>query len=328
MNTFNLQMPNKVVLEESSSTSSFGRFIIQPLEKGYGVTIGNAFRRILLSSIPGYAITSIKIDSVLHEFTTVKGIVEDISEVILNLKEVRLKATNRKVGKVTINLKGLKNLTAADIEKASSDVEVLNPKHHIATLTKDVNATIELKIGRGKGYATSEENKPIDGEIGVIGIDSIFSPVINAKFEIEQTRVGQQTDYEKLILDIETDGSITPTDALTQASKILKDHVQIFLAFGGVTDSSSDNLEKDEEFLRIRKILTTKVEDLELSVRSHNCLKAASINTISDLVSKQESELLQFRNFGRKSLAELGQIVEQNNLNFGMDVEKYLKDID
>ena len=328
MNTVNLQMPNGIVLDETVSTETFGRFIVQPLEKGYGVTLGNAFRRVLLSSIPGYAITSFKLDGVLHEFTTAKGIVEDIAEVVLNLKEVRLKETNRKVGKVSINLKGLKSFTAADIETACPDVEILNPKLHIASLTKDVNLTIELRIGRGKGYVTSEENKSVENEIGIIAIDSIFSPVTNTKYTIEQTRVGQQSDYEKLILDVTTDGSISPTEALTQASKILRDHIQFFLSFGGVVDTSTVGIVKDEEFMRVRKLLMTKVEDLELSVRSHNCLKAASINTISDLVSKQESELLQFRNFGRKSLAELGQMVEQNNLNFGMDVDKYLKESD
>lgn len=326
MNTVNLQMPNGVVLDEQSSNEKFGRFIIQPLEKGYAVTIGNAFRRVLLSSIPGYAITAIKIDGIVHEFSTVKGIVEDITDVVLNLKEVRLKESNRKVGKVVVNLKGKKNFTAADIEEACPEVEILNPKHVIATLTKDANLSIELRIGKGKGYITSEENKNIDGEIGVIAIDSIFSPVVKVNYNIEQTRVGQQTDYEKLSLEVETDGSISPTDALTQASKILKDHIQLFLSFGGIKDESKEDFVRDEEFLKIRKLLQTKVEEMELSVRSHNCLKAANIFTIADLVCKQESELLQFRNFGRKSLAELGQIVEQNNLNFGMDVEKYLKD--
>ncbi len=326
MSNNNFQMPNAVTLEESTQSSTFGRFIIQPLEKGFGVTIGNAFRRVLLSSVPGFAITALKIDGVVHEFSNVKGVVEDIADVILNLKGVRLKATNKRVGKVTVQLKGAGKFTAGDIQKASAEVEILNPEHHIATLNKDANFEMEFRIGRGKGYVTAEENKASDHTVGVIAIDSIFTPIVNVRYFIESTRVGQQIDYEKLTLEIETDGSITPEEAIAYSGKILRDHIQLFLNFSAEPDSQKEDVEHDEEFLRIKKFLQTNVGDLELSVRSHNCLRTANIKTIADLVSKDEEELLRFRNFGRKSLAELSTIVEEQGIKFGMDVNKYLNE--
>ncbi|MFA6540493.1 MAG: DNA-directed RNA polymerase subunit alpha [Bacteroidota bacterium] len=326
MSTIQFQMPENVLLEESSSSETFGRFIVQPLEKGYGVTIGNALRRVLLSSLPGYAITALRVDGIVHEFTSLPGLVEDVSDMILNLKQVRLKATNKKVGKVSVHLKGPGKFMAADIQNASPEVEILNPELQIATLNKDADFEIEFRIGRGKGYVTSEENKMPDQPVGMITIDSIFTPIVNVRYTVESTRVGQQTDYEKLTLEVETDGSIVPKDAVAYAGKILRDHIQFFINFDASQETEKEDNEKDEEVSRIRKILITPVDELELSVRSHNCLRAADIKTLGDLVRKDESELLKFRNFGRKSLAELTAIVEVNNLTFGMDVDKYLKD--
>ncbi len=326
MSNTQFQMPENVQLEESSANETFGRFIVQPLEKGYGVTIGNALRRVLLSSLPGYAITALRIEGIVHEFTSLPGIVEDVSDMILNLKQVRLKATNKKVGKVTVHLKGPGKFMAADIQSASPEVEILNPELQIATLNKDADFEIEFRIGRGKGYVTSEENKVPDQPVGMITIDSIFTPIVNVRYTVESTRVGQQTDYEKLTLEVETDGSILPKDAVAYAGKILRDHIQFFINFDASQETEKEDNERDEEISRIRKILITPVDELELSVRSHNCLRAADIKTLGDLVRKDEAELLKFRNFGRKSLAELTAIVEVNNLTFGMDVDKYLKD--
>ena len=320
----NYQMPEKVQLDEGSYTNTFGRFLLQPLEKGFGVTIGNAFRRVLLSSLTGTAFTAIRIEGVLHEFSTIPGVVEDVSEIILNLKSVRMKLINKKLNRIVVEMKGPKEFTAADIQKANPEIEILNPNQHIATLNAGAGFEMELRIGRGKGYVTAEENKLTDQMVDLIAIDSIFTPIKNVRFFVEPTRVGQQTDYEKLVLEIETDGSVAPDDALAQAAVIMRDHIQLFLSFNIESDAHEEMLERDSEFARIKKILQMSVDELELSVRSHNCLKAANIRTISDLVRRDEPELLKFRNFGRKSLSELSEIIEQFGLNFGMDVEKYL----
>ncbi len=335
MNTINFQMPNKIELEEASYSTTFGRFVLQPLEKGFGVTLGNAFRRVLISSLTGAAFTAVKIESltksedrILHEFSTIPGAVEDVSEIILNLKSVRMKLVNKKLTKVTVKVRGPKEFTAADIQGASAEIEILNPELHIASLNADANFEVELRIGRGRGYVPAEENKIADQPVGLIAMDSIFTPIKNVRHLVESTRVGQQTDFEKLILEITTDGSITPDDALTSATKILRDHVQLFMSLDVETEGEKEVAEQDTEAARIRKILKTPVDDLELSVRSHNCLRAANIKTLADLVRREEIELLKFRNFGRKSLAELSAIVEEFGLTFGMDVEKYLKDGD
>ncbi|MBI5475817.1 MAG: DNA-directed RNA polymerase subunit alpha [Ignavibacteriales bacterium] len=322
----NYQMPEKVQLDEVSYTNTFGRFILQPLEKGFGVTIGNAFRRVLLSSLPGTAFTGLRIEGVLHEFSTIPGVVEDVSEIILNLKAVRMKLINKKLNRVVLELRGPKDITAADIQKSNPELEILNPDLHIATVNAGTNVELELRVGRGKGYVTAEENKMADQSVDMITIDSIFTPIKNVRYFVEPTRVGQQTDFEKLTLEIETDGSIAPDDALAQAAVILRDHIQLFLSFNIDSEAQEELMEKDSEFVRIRKILQMPVDDMELSVRSHNCLKAANIRTIADLVRRDEPELLKFRNFGRKSLAELGEIIEQFGLSFGMDVEKYLRE--
>ncbi len=323
----NFQMPEKVQLDETNYSNTSGRFTLQPLEKGFGVTLGNAFRRVLLSSLPGTAFTALRIEGVLHEFSTIPGVVEDVSEIILNLKSVRLKLINKKLNRIVVELKGPRDITAADLQKANPEIEILNPQQHIATLNAGSEFEMELRIGRGKGYVPAEENKSPEQTSGLIAVDSIFTPIKNVRYFVEPTRVGQQTDYEKLVLEVETDGSVAPDDALAQAASILRDHIQLFLSFDIETEAAEEMLEKDSEFARIRKILQMSVDELELSVRSHNCLRAANIKTIADLVRRDEPELLKFRNFGRKSLAELSEIIEQFGLTFGMDVEKYLHDV-
>ncbi len=324
MNFANLLMPEKVELDESSYSTTFGRFIVQPLERGFGVTLGNVFRRVLLSSIQGAAITGIRIDGIQHEFSNIDGVKEDLTNIILNLKEVRIKLLNKRPDKVTLRLKGPGEFKAGDLEKYTTDFEVLNPDLHLATLNNKADFEMEIRVGKGRGYVSSEENKPLEASIGLISIDSIFSPILNVRFDVENVRVGQRTDYEKLILEIKTDGSITPDDALTFAGKILKDHVQLFINFD-FEPEEEETQEIDEEVLRIKKLLKMNVDELELSVRSHNCLKNANIKTIGDLVRLDESELLKFRNFGRKSLQEIQEILERKGLYFGMDVDKYLK---
>ncbi len=324
MNWPNIQMPEEVELDESSYSTSFGRFIVQPLERGFGTTLGNALRRVLLSSLPGAAITQVRIEGVQHEFSTVDGMIEDVADVILNLKEVRFKLINKKPDKIVIEAKGPGELRAGDLQNGTTDFEVLNPDHHIATLDEGANLKMELRIGRGHGYVPAEENKLPDHPIGTIPVDAIYTPIKNVSYRVENTRVGQKTDYEKLILEITTDDSITPDDALTYASKLLLDHIQLFVKFD-IEPEEEEPDEVDEEVLRIRKLLKMPVDELELSVRSHNCLMAANIKTIGDLVRRDEQEMLKFRNFGRKSLQELTQILEEKGLTFGLDVDKYLK---
>ncbi|MEJ2048590.1 MAG: DNA-directed RNA polymerase subunit alpha [Calditrichota bacterium] len=324
MNYANLLMPEKVELDDSSFSTTFGRFIVQPLERGFGVTLGNVFRRVLLSSLQGAAITAIRLDGVQHEFSNIAGVKEDVVEIILNLKEVRIKLLNKRPDKVSLHLKGPGEFKAGDISNYTADFEILNPDLHIATLNEDADAELELRVGKGRGYVPAEENKPLEASIGLIPIDSIFSPIRNVRYQVENVRVGQRTDYEKLVLEIETDGSITPDDALTYAGKILKDHIQMFINFE-IEPEEEETQEIDEEILRVKKLLRMSVDELELSVRSHNCLKNANIKNISDLVRLDESELLKFRNFGRKSLQEIQDILEKKGLYFGMDVDKYLK---
>jgi DNA-directed RNA polymerase subunit alpha len=324
MNGSNFQMPEAVELDDASYSSTFGRFIVQPLERGYGVTIGNAMRRVLLASLSGAAIVSLKVDGILHEFSTIPGVVEDVSEIVLNLKAIRLKLMNRKPDKVLLHLKGPAVITAADVQKGNTDFEILNPEQHVATLEKDANVNLELVIRRGRGYVPADENRVPDQPIGTVPLDAIFSPVLNVTFTVENTRIGQRTDYEKLILDITTDGSVTPDDALSHAGRILKDHIQLFINFDIKAREEERDQEIDEEVLRIRKLLKKSVDELELSVRSANCLKEAKIRTIADLVSRDEAEMLKFKNFGRKSLTELTEILKEHGLEFGMDVDRYL----
>lgn len=323
-----IQMPDKVTLDESSYTDTFGRFTIQPLEKGYGVTLGNSLRRTLLSSISGAAITGVRIGGIVHEFTTIPGMVEDVSEFILNLKEVRIKPGSEKTATIRIPMKGPAELTAKSLmQGANGAFTVLNPDLHLATLNEDCDTELEIRIGTGIGYVPSEEIDRRDFPHEMIAIDAIYSPVLNVRYFIEQTRVGQRTDYEKLILEVETDGSVTPIDAVKSAATILREHIMYFENFSLMPgeEVSTDEKEADPEVLRIRKILNLGIDELELSVRSHNCLKAAGIQTVAELVSKTESELLNYRNFGQKSLNELADLVKGFGLSFGMDVDRYLK---
>jgi DNA-directed RNA polymerase subunit alpha len=324
MNRLNLQMPQSVERDETTYSNTHGKFIIQPLERGFGATIGNAFRRVLLSSLQGAAITHVRIDGVQHEFSTIPGVVEDVSEIVLNLKQVRLKLLNKRPDRIMVQLKGQGEFKAGDIQKFSADLEVLNPDHLIATLHKNAELKMELKIGRGRGYVPAEEIILSDQPIGTIALDAVFNPIRKVNFSVENTRVGHRTDYERLIMDVWTDGSIMPDDALTYAGKILKDHIELFISFDVETEKE-EIPEVDEEAIRIRKLLKMNVDELELSVRSHNCLKAANIQTIGDLVRRDEQEMLKFRNFGRKSLQELAKILEEKGLHFGIDVEKYMK---
>jgi len=319
-----IQMPEGIILDDATYTDTFGQFVVQPLDKGYGITIGNSLRRVLLSSLSGYAITAIRIDGVMHEFSTIHGVIEDVSEIVLNLKEIRFKAVNPKASSIVVSLKGPRKFTAADIQAATAEFEILNPLQYICELGAEAEFEIELRIGLGRGYVPADENKLPDQPLGTITVDSIFTPIKNVKVLVENTRVGGSTDYDKLTLEITTDGSVAPEEALSQAANILLEHVEMFVHFDVTKKADEGPSPEDDEFQRIRKILLTPVDDLELSVRSQNCLKAANVRNISDLVRKDESEMLKFRNFGRKSLAELSAIVDEFGLTFGMDVEKYL----
>lgn len=324
-----MQMPEKVTVEEVGSANHC-RFIMQPLEPGYGVTIGNALRRILLSSIPGSAIIGVKITDVLHEYQTVTGVLEDVMEIILNLKEVRFKMEETHSNRVVFHIKGPGTWTAKNIQNAAPELMVLNPDHHIATLDKDANFDVELRLGTGKGYIPWEEQQITDFPVGMLPIDAIYTPIVNVIYTIEPYRVGQRTDYERLILETRTDGTISAEEAVQKAAGIMNDHIRFFV-------SSEDSIADEEfpidteleeqraEIEKVREILDTPVEDLELSVRVHNCLKAANISVIADLVRFQESELLKFRNFGRKSLTELIQKIKDMGVDFGMNVEFYYK---
>ena len=321
-----IKMPDKVVLEEASATESYGKFTVQPLERGFGVTLGNSFRRVLLSSLTGAAINAIRVEGVLHEFTNIPGVKEDVTDFVLNLKKVRMKILNKKATKLELNLSGPYELKAKDLQDACPDIEILNPEQYLATLNDSAKLVMELRYGFGKGYVPSNEQNLADQTIGLIPIDSIYTPLKSVRYDVENVRIGEKNDYEKLTLEIKTDGSITAEEALSDAGKIIKDHINLFINFDAEPEIDKVESEKDAEFERIRKILITSVDDLELSVRSHNCLKAANIKTLGDLVGKDESEMLKFRNFGRKSLAELIEIVENYNLEFGMDVDKYVNE--
>ena len=327
MGTTTLHIPQIVETDEDSYSETFGRFSLQPLEKGYGTTLGNALRRVLLSSLSGGAITSIRADGVHHEFSTIRGVVEDVADIVLNLKEVRVKLGDDRPEKVLLNLKGPHEFTAADIAKATEQFGVLNPELHIATLNEEADFSLELKITRGRGYVPASQDRMPDQPIGTIYLDAIYSPIRSVKFEVGATRVGGSTDYEKLTLEITTDGSMTPHEALRTASKILQDHIRLFVDFR--LDSKSEEIQEiDEDINRIRRQLRRSIDELELSVRSHNCLEAANIHTIADLVSKNEAEMLKFKNFGRKSLIELQQKLAELNLTFDMEVDRYLGEHD
>ena len=330
MAILNFQKPDKVIMIDSSEFE--GKFEFRPLEPGYGLTVGNALRRVLLSSLEGFAITSVKIENIDHEFSTIPGIVEDVTEIILNLKQVRFKRQIEDIEneKVTITIGGQDQLKASDFQKFISGFQVLNPDLVVCNLEKSVQLNMELTIEKGRGYVPAEENKKMDVELGTIAIDSIYTPVKNVKFSIENYRVEQKTDYEKLVFEIITDGSLHPKDALTEAAKTLIHH---FLLFSDEritleADEIAQTETYDEESLHMRQLLKTKLIDMDLSVRALNCLKAAEVETLGDLVSYNKNDLMKFRNFGKKSLTELEELVILKGLSFGMNLAKYKLDKD
>lgn len=324
------QKPDKVIMNEATDT--FGQFEFRPLEPGYGITIGNALRRILLSSLEGYAITSIKIDGVDHEFSTIKGIMEDVTGIVLNIKQIRFKRIVEEVDheKITVNIHGQEQFKAGDLNKFLTGFKVLNPDLVICNLDTSVKLQMEVSINKGRGYVPADENKPSDAEFSLIPVDAIFTPIKNVKYAVENYRVEQKTDYEKLVLEIKTDGSIHPKDALKEAAKILIYHFMLFSdeKITLDTDEKYANEEFDEEVLHMRQLLKQKLVDLDLSVRALNCLKAAEVETLGDLVKFNKNDLLKFRNFGKKSLTELDELLENLNLSFGMDISKYKLDKD
>lgn len=324
------QKPDKVIMLDS--TASFGRFEFRPLEPGFGITVGNALRRILLSSLEGYAFTTVHIQGVDHEFASIPGVMEEMIEIILNLKQVRLVRTveNIESEKVTVNVTGVTELTAGYLSNFMSGFKVLNPELVICRLEPDVKFQMELTIGKGRGYVPAEENRPADAPFGLLPIDSIHTPIKNVKYSVENYRVEQKTDYEKLTIEITTDGSIHPKDALKEAAKILIFHFMLFSdeKITLDTEEKAATEEFDEDILHMRQLLKTKLTEQDLSVRALNCLKAAEVETLGELVRFQRSDLLKFRNFGKKSLSELDELLESLNLHFGMDVAKYKLDKD
>ncbi len=318
-----LQMPKEVISDQSSATENYSRFIVEPLERGYGVTLGNALRRVLLSSIQGAAVVSMRVNGAMHEFTAIPGLFEDVTELVLNIKQIRVKMFADEMKTLTLEANKKGKLTAG-MFAGDPDIEIMNPNQPVAELVEDVDFKLEIDVDYGRGYMTSELNKRPDAPIGTIFIDSVFSPVIKVNYEIENTRVGQRTDYDKLMLEITTDGSISPEDSLSFAAKILKDHLQLLINIDEEFVAAEEEVE-DEETVRIRQLLKTRVDELELSVRSSNCLRAANIQTLAELISKTESEMLKYRNFGRKSLNELNGILDELNLSFGMDISKYME---
>ncbi len=328
MGILGFQKPDKVIMLEADD--KIGKFEFRPLEPGYGVTVGNALRRILLSSLEGVAITNIKIEGVDHEFSTIKGVKEDVTEIILNFKQVRFKRLVEETDseKVSVNIIGKEEFKAGDMNKFMTGFEVMNPEMVICTMRKDVNLKIDINISKGRGYMPAEENKPDNDNIGVIPIDAIFTPIKNVKFSVENFRVEQKTDYEKLLLEIYTDGSIHPKESLKEAAKILIHHFMLFSDEKITIDEGEDysNEQFDEEILHMRQLLKTKLVDMNLSVRALNCLKAAEVDTLGDLVRFNKNDLLKFRNFGKKSLNELEERLHSMGLQFGMDVSKYKLD--
>ncbi len=325
MAILSFQKPDKIVLQKANDFE--GLFEFRPLEPGYGNTIGNALRRVLLSSLEGYAITGIKIEGVDHEFATIHGVTEDVTEMILNLKQIRFrlnKDAEVTTEKINLSIKGKTEFVAGDIEKANANFQVMNPELVICVLDTTAKLDIELTIGKGRGYVPSEENKVKDAPFGYIAIDSIHTPITKVKYSIENYRVEQRTDYEKLLLEVATDGTIHPEEAVKQASRILIQHLMIITDENITFDSKEDKKEDivDEQVLQLRKVLKTPLEDLDLSVRAFNCLKAAKINSLSELVQYEQEDLMKFRNFGQKSLTEIDAVLHDRGLSFGMDLAR------
>jgi|TARA_R110000868_G_scaffold279474_3_gene539524 DNA-directed RNA polymerase subunit alpha len=330
MAILNFQKPDQVIMNHATDTE--GQFEFRPLEPGYGLTVGNALRRVLLSSLEGFAIVSVKIDGVDHEFSTIKGVVEDVTEIVLNLKQVRFKRQieDQESESINVSISGQDRILAGDLGKFASAFQVLNPDLVICNLDPSVKVEMEIVIEKGRGYVPAEENKKSNASIGTIAVDAIYTPIKNVKYSIENYRVEQKTDFEKLILDITTDGSVHPKKALTEAAKILIQHFMLVSDEKiSLEESSTAEADKyDEEILHMRQLLKTKLVDMDLSVRALNCLKAAEVDTLGDLVTFTKSDLMKFRNFGKKSLTELDELVETKGLTFGMDITKYKLDKD
>jgi DNA-directed RNA polymerase subunit alpha len=318
----NLTMPKQLV-PDPENNDGYGKFVIEPLERGFGVTLGNALRRVLLSSLQGAAITAVRIDGVLHEFSTLPGVIEDVTEIILNLKQVRLKLHGDGPKKGTFEIRGKGEVRAGDLQ-VDPEVEILNPDLHIATLNLDGDLRMEVEINGGRGYVSADQHSQADRPIGVIPIDSLFSPVTKVNYNVETTRLGQRIDYDKLGIEVWTDRSILPSDAVAVAAKILRDHFSLFIHFEEPIEEEVEE-EVDHDLMKVRRLLDKSVEELELSVRSSNCLRAAEIKSIGDLVQKTEPEMLKYRNFGRKSLKEIQDILGEMGLSFGMDISRYFE---
>jgi DNA-directed RNA polymerase subunit alpha len=325
MAILNFQKPDKIILQKANDFEA--QFEFRPLEPGFAVTIGNALRRVLLSSLEGYAIVGVKIEGVDHEFATIKGITEDVVEILLNLKQVRFKKiAEHEVAneRIVLSIKNRTEFTAAAIGEGTPNFQIMNPELLICTLDSSAKFDIELTIGKGRGYVPAEDNKPKEAMLGYIPVDSIYTPIKNVKYSIENTRVEQRTDYEKLIMEVSTDGTIHPEEAVKQASRILIQHLMIITDENITFDNKEEKKEDlvDEQTLQLRKILKTPLEDLDLSVRAFNCLKAAKINSLSELVQYEQEDLMKFRNFGQKSLSEIEQVLHERGLHFGMDLGK------
>ncbi len=316
----NLTMPKQIVADPGNN-DGYGKFVIEPLERGFGITLGNALRRVLLSSLQGAAVTAVRIDGVLHEFSTLPGVIEDVTEIILNLKQMRLKLHGDGPKKGTFEKQGKGEVRAGDLV-VDPEITVLNPDLHIATLNRDGDLRMEVEINGGRGYVSADQHSQTDLPIGVIAIDSLFSPVTRVNYNVEATRLGQRIDYDKLTVEVWTDRSILPQDAVALAAKVLRDHFNLFIHFEEPIEEEVEE-EVDEDYMRTRRILEKSVDELELSVRSSNCLRAAEIKSIGDLVQKSEAEMLKYRNFGRKSLKEIQDILGEMGLSFGMDVSKF-----
>lgn len=315
------EMPKRLEVDKATLTPTYGKFVAEPFERGYGTTIGNALRRVLISSIEGAAVTSIKVEGMQHEFSSIDGVMEDGAQIVLNVKKLVLKYHGKGPKKIVAESKKKGPLTAKDIV-TDETIEVVNPDLVICTLTKDIAVRIEMEIGRGRGYVPAERNKQEGAPIGMIPVDSIFSPITKVNFLVEDTRVGQITDYDRLILEIWTNGAITPEEALLYASNILQRHLDIFVNYGEIPIEEE---EEEEEDLAFKEIISKPISELELSVRSANCLEAANIKTIGDLVQKTEAQMLKYKNFGKKSLSEITAILTQMNLTLGMNIEERLK---
>ncbi len=317
-----LLMPKGLQVENNTDDPNYGKVVVEPLERGWGHTLGNSLRRVLLSSLQGAAVTSIKLDGATHEYATVKGISEDVTDIILNVKKLRVKLISDNDTTLVLNLKGKGPVTAGDIEP-NPDVEILNPDLVIATINEDANSTLTMTVSDGKGYVASVNNKREDADVGTISIDSIYSPVLKVNYTVENTRVGQRAELDKLILDVWTDGSLSPEESVSYAAKIMYDHLDQLINVKAQFESLEEEV-VDEKTEKLRTLLLMRIDELELSVRSNNCLRAANIRTLADLVRNQESDMLKYKNFGRKSLIELNQVLANYGISFGMDTDKIL----